>query len=689
MVAQNETCDYTESIFLSETLTEHVTGCYVFSSSTGSVISSSEEIISHPINVLSLDICGATGGLRQVQSSKYIELLPGFNADIFSGGVELKIDDCIICIPGSSCDDNDICTVNDAYDSNCNCVGVFSDADGDGICTAEDCDDTDATIGGLGSSCDDGDVCTVNDVYDSDCNCDGIFSDADGDGICTAEDCDDTDASIGGEGSSCDDGDICTVNDAYDSDCNCVGTFSDADSDGVCTAEDCDDTDASIAGQYSTCDDGDECTINDKYDSLCNCLGTFKDSDSDGICNAQDPCPFGKDHGIENYTTLTQTFNVPIIDEISGLTFNPDWEEFLIVSDDGGWARGGYNTWSNGTFDDYGNNHCSDSEFSDIEAVTYLYESEDGTTYKYAIADERNMSMLFVDIAYNNQTVISHPDSYLKFSGLPCRGNNGIEGMSYDTRSNVMYFATEHSDQIIYYFTVPDVINGQTIPVQTLVDLSQVPGLSTYSTHGLTTIDNHDGGGPAAGNVLALVTKPGTGDNGLFERMIVEFDCEGNLLGQLDLEPTIPNSAELEGIVWVRYHQSIWVIGELGVMYELINNGSNLTEPISKSLNSKLPSRQDELVPSNGAINASAVTTVYPNPFIDHAKVEIDLVSKERVRIDVIDIQGKLVNTVADQNDLNKGHHIFDLESDDLESGLYFIRVQIGDFIETKKITKL
>jgi hypothetical protein len=65
------------------------------------------------------------------------------------------------------------------------------------------------------------------------------------------------------------------------------------------------------------------------------------------------------------------------------------------------------------------------------------------------------------------------------------------------------------------------------------------------------------------------------------------------------------------------------------------------------------------------------------------------LVSKERVRIDVIDIQGKLVNTVADQNDLNKGHHIFDLESDDLESGLYFIRVQIGDFIETKKITKL
>ena len=39
---------------------------------------------------------------------------------------------------GQTCDDADVCTINDVYDSNCNCVGTFQDSDGDGICDAND-----------------------------------------------------------------------------------------------------------------------------------------------------------------------------------------------------------------------------------------------------------------------------------------------------------------------------------------------------------------------------------------------------------------------------------------------------------------------------------------------------------------------------------------------------------------------
>ncbi len=39
---------------------------------------------------------------------------------------------------GTPCDDNDICTINDTYDNNCNCTGTFQDTDMDGICDAED-----------------------------------------------------------------------------------------------------------------------------------------------------------------------------------------------------------------------------------------------------------------------------------------------------------------------------------------------------------------------------------------------------------------------------------------------------------------------------------------------------------------------------------------------------------------------
>ena len=42
------------------------------------------------------------------------------------------------CAVGTSCNDGDVCTTGDAYDSNCNCVGTFQDSDGDGICDAND-----------------------------------------------------------------------------------------------------------------------------------------------------------------------------------------------------------------------------------------------------------------------------------------------------------------------------------------------------------------------------------------------------------------------------------------------------------------------------------------------------------------------------------------------------------------------
>ena len=71
-----------------------------------------------------------------------------------------------------------------------------------------------------GQSCDDGDACTTGDRYNTDCNCVGVFQDADEDGVCDADD--DCDGSQAGQ--SCDDGDACTTDDRYDADCNCVGT---------------------------------------------------------------------------------------------------------------------------------------------------------------------------------------------------------------------------------------------------------------------------------------------------------------------------------------------------------------------------------------------------------------------------------------------------------------------------------
>jgi len=117
-----------------------------------------------------------------------------------------------------------------------------ADADNDGICAEDDCDDNDANVGAAqtaGTTCDDGDATTENDVIMADgCTCMGTTTavdpcaanggDADNDGICAEDDCDDNDANVGvaqTAGTTCDDGDATTENDVIMADgCTCAGT---------------------------------------------------------------------------------------------------------------------------------------------------------------------------------------------------------------------------------------------------------------------------------------------------------------------------------------------------------------------------------------------------------------------------------------------------------------------------------
>ncbi|MEN0047224.1 MAG: T9SS-dependent M36 family metallopeptidase [Bacteroidota bacterium] len=50
------------------------------------------------------------------------------------------------CTPGAACDDGDDCTTGDAFDANCNCAGTVVDADNDGVCAADDPNDSDPCV---------------------------------------------------------------------------------------------------------------------------------------------------------------------------------------------------------------------------------------------------------------------------------------------------------------------------------------------------------------------------------------------------------------------------------------------------------------------------------------------------------------------------------------------------------------
>jgi photosystem II stability/assembly factor-like uncharacterized protein len=241
---------------------------------------------------------------------------------------------------GLPCDDNNPCTDDETYDSDCNCVGTLQDSDGDSVCDSEDvCPGGDDTIDsdgdGIPDACDNcglDEVVTttlvltlddypqetswsvVNEAGEVVASSYGTYADWPDGAIVTEYIClplgcyEFTIYDTYGDGLCCNygigdyellnaSGELLATGADFNSSettpfCSTCDDFGgDADGDGVCANIDCDDSDENVGAPGSTCDDGDPCTTNDLYDNNCNCVGTFADEDNDGVCDADDLCP--------------------------------------------------------------------------------------------------------------------------------------------------------------------------------------------------------------------------------------------------------------------------------------------------------------------------------------------------------------------------------------------------------------
>jgi len=188
------------------------------------------------------------------------------------------------------------------------CDDRNGDSDNDGVCNQDDCQPNNADYpANPGTRCNDADPSTENDRITSDgCGCAGTpitcydaGGDADGDGYCFIDDCDDNDPNIPGRpGARCNDGDASTTNDRITADgCDCIGEViscyydgGDQDGDGVCAVDDCDDENPLVPTRPGTaCNDQDPDTINDVIKSDgCTCMGEQKESEDDQDNNEEE-----------------------------------------------------------------------------------------------------------------------------------------------------------------------------------------------------------------------------------------------------------------------------------------------------------------------------------------------------------------------------------------------------------------
>ena len=80
--------------------------------------------------------------------------------------------------------------------------------------------------------------------------------------------------------------------------------------------------------------------------------------------------------------------------------------------------------------------------------------------------------------------------------------------------------------------------------------------------------------------------------------------------------------------------------------------------------------------------------SVYPNPFNSETRIRYDLLKRESVEISVYDLQGRLVETLADEVQ-SAGRHELNLAMRDVASGVYFVQLRTSEAHRVQKVVLL
>jgi len=91
---------------------------------------------------------------------------------------------------------------------------------------------------------------------------------------------------------------------------------------------------------------------------------------------------------------------------------------------------------------------------------------------------------------------------------------------------------------------------------------------------------------------------------------------------------------------------------------------------------------------AGGLPNQFALSQNYPNPFNPTTEIAFDLAKNGHVSLTVFNVLGQQVTTLVDR-DMEAGSHTVQWDASGVSSGVYFYRIQAGDFNSTKKMMLL
>ena len=87
-------------------------------------------------------------------------------------------------------------------------------------------------------------------------------------------------------------------------------------------------------------------------------------------------------------------------------------------------------------------------------------------------------------------------------------------------------------------------------------------------------------------------------------------------------------------------------------------------------------------------INNFSLSNNYPNPFNPSTTIKYSIPKQSNVTLKVFDVLGSEMLTLVNKEQ-SHGNYEIEFNGSELTSGIYFYRLQAGDFVETKKMILL
>jgi len=117
------------------------------------------------------------------------------------------------------------------------------------------------------------------------------------------------------------------------------------------------------------------------------------------------------------------------------------------------------------------------------------------------------------------------------------------------------------------------------------------------------------------------------------------------------------------------------------------SNGPNGT-PIHVRTASLVVSSSVSVSGNAGVVNEYKLYQNFPNPFNPLTKISFNLLKQSNVKLTIYDITGKEISSVIDEK-LDGGMHDISFDAGYLSTGVYFYKIEAGDFKDIKKMILL